>query len=106
MNETMRFEECHGKQSETQNLCLPWTSISHDALLMEYKISHGENRLERGSARSVCLGRRDEQNRQGRKILFVAESAQMKIPFLIILVVRTDQTIIEQTVLLAFMKPF
>ena len=59
----MRFQKCHGERGGAQNLCLPWTSISHDALLIEHKINHGEAGTERGSARSVCLGRRDEQNR-------------------------------------------
>ena len=59
---TMRFRKCHGKQSKAQNLCLPWTSINHDALLIGHKIRHGEADMQRGSARSVCLGRRDEQN--------------------------------------------
>ena len=31
------------REGGAQNLCLPWTSISHDALLMEHKISQKFN---------------------------------------------------------------
>ena len=45
-------------------MCLPWTSICRDMPSIEGQIGHGEAVAERDSARSVCLGRRDEQNRK------------------------------------------